>query len=121
MSEPIIVCREGEEINMTNDELEILASGPKFCILNNLSDEKFEGELEQMIVKYRWELMGQDLEDQKRKNMQDSDKAIEAILDEDELEDCKEHEKMEDGKKRMVFDREKMTVNFGRRRTTDPG
>ena len=54
--EPVVLCREGQEIVFTEDEKSVLLLGPKFCILKNLSEESFEREVEESIIKYRWEL-----------------------------------------------------------------
>ena len=58
--EPIIICEKDEEIKLNKDEVELLRLGPKFCVLNDLCGEKFEKEIEECIVKLRWEVMAED-------------------------------------------------------------
>ena len=114
--EPMLVKFEDEEMSINEDEKNFLRLGPKFCIYKPLTEEEFEIELEQAIVMFRWEVMGEELE---KKNRNLSDVAIEAIQDEDEIEECREHEQMLMGKARMVFDRESVTMDFTKRRVTD--
>ena len=114
--EPMLVKFEDEEMSINEDEKNFLRLGPKFCVYKPLTEEDFEIELEQAIVKFRWEIMGEELE---KKNRSLSDVAIEAIQDEDEIEECREHEQMLMGKARMVFDRESVTMDFTKRRVTD--
>ena len=54
--EPVIVCRSNEEIKLSDEELAVLVLGPKFCVYNNLSEATFMREIEEMIVKLRWEM-----------------------------------------------------------------
>ena len=63
-NEPIIVCRDGEEIRISRDEASVLELGPKFCIMVDLIEDSFEVELEARIMKYRWELMKKDKENE---------------------------------------------------------
>ena len=114
--EPMVVKFEDEEITINEDEKNFLKLGPKFCIFKNLTEEDFEVELEQAIVKYRWEVMGEEKENKKR-NL--NDVAIEAIQDDDEKAECKEYDEMMMGKTRMVFDRQSVTLDFTKRRVTD--
>ena len=85
--EPTIVYMKNEEpIELTNDEKSVLALGPKFCIMNNLNEETFEREIEETIIKYRWEM--KKLENEEKKNAKfglDTLAAINDIFDEDEL------------------------------------
>ena len=58
--EPIVICENEEVIKLNKDEVELLRLGPKFCVLNDLCGEKFEKEIEECIVKLRWEVMAED-------------------------------------------------------------
>ena len=58
--EPTIVCMINEEVQLSEDEAEVLKLGPKFCVMNRLCEETFEREIEECILKYRWEKMGSD-------------------------------------------------------------
>ena len=42
IKEPVIVTRHDETIEVSTEELEMLKLGPKFCLLNDLSEEEFE-------------------------------------------------------------------------------
>ena len=55
MSDPVIVCKEVEEIVHNEDELSILRLGPKFCEFTNLDEVLFKIEVDPMILKYKWE------------------------------------------------------------------
>ena len=58
----MVVCMRGEEVNLNEDEKSVLALGPKFCVYNNLNIENFQRELEECIVKYKWELRNEEKE-----------------------------------------------------------
>ena len=73
----MIVCRGDEEIHLSDEELDVLALGPKFCIFNNLNEETFERELEECIIKFRWEMMGEENEAKVKKKF--GEEAYEAI------------------------------------------
>ena len=118
--DPIIVCREGETIDLDDGEKSVLALGPKFCILNKLSEECFQRELEACIVKYRWELRSQEIEEEKVKKFGgDALEAINCIFDEEELEVQAEEEQLEEAKCRMIYNTENRSLNLARRRVTD--
>ena len=68
--EPVIVLREGEEMKFDENEAAFLSLGPKFSILNRMCEEKFERELEESIMKFRWEEMGEESK-QERKSSSD--------------------------------------------------
>ena len=59
--DPIIVCGPEEDIRLSKDEMGLLTLGPKFCILNDLVEETFEKEIEECIVKLRWETMNEEM------------------------------------------------------------
>ena len=56
----IIISGVGERIKLDNNELEVLKLGPKFCLYVKLVDEDFETDLEESIMKIKWDLMGDD-------------------------------------------------------------
>ena len=41
MRNPVVVCRRGESIQLSDDELSVLRLGPKFCVYANLDEEEF--------------------------------------------------------------------------------
>ena len=53
-----VVSKPGRNVAIDEDEKNILKLGPKFCILAQLDEERFESELEQTIMKVKWESMG---------------------------------------------------------------
>ena len=114
--EPSIVCEEGNEITLNEDEKEVLKLGPKFCVMGRLDDEKFEIEVEQMIMKVKWDIIGKE-EKLKKKTL--ADIAIDSILDEDEIRECEEYEEIQEAKTRMIYDQEQNTLYFSKRRTTN--
>ena len=117
---PSIVLMEGEEIFLDENEVSVLALGPKFCIMNKLCDETFERELEECIIKYRWEIMGDERENEAREKFgKEAYEAIESLFTEDELKGQSEEEQMCEARKRMIFDYNGMSMNLARRRVTD--
>ena len=51
----LIVCKKDEDLTLSEDEMSVLRLGPKFCEYKNLCDEAFEVEIEQTLMKYKWE------------------------------------------------------------------
>ena len=84
--------------------------------MSRLDEEKFEVELEQTILKIKWDLMSKEDKDKKKTK---SDRAIELILDDEQIEECEEYEELLEAKSRMVYDCEENKIDFSRRRTTD--
>ena len=126
LSEPVVVCREGEEISLNEDEMSLLRLGPKFCEFTNLDEVDFEIEVEQMILKYKWETM----KDAKDEGVCEVDPSIlarkilcEEIYTQEELEDMEAEENeemcMRDAKMRMTFDLSNGVVDMRKRRATD--
>ena len=119
-NEPMVVCEANETIELSNEEKEVLMLGPKYCVLNRLNEETFQREVEECIVKYRWELRNMEREeDEVRKFGEDAYRAIESLFDEDELAQQDEDMRLEEAKMRMPFDQDKVSLNFGKRRATD--
>ena len=114
--EPCVIRGEDKSMGLSDDERNLLKLGPKFCVLARLCDEEFEVELEQALMKVRWDMLG---EEKKNKNKNLGDVAIEAIQDDDEKEECREYEEVLDAKTRMVYNVEKNVLDYGKRRTTD--
>ena len=113
--EPIIVCGMDETIKVSEDEADLLSLGPKFCVFNDLNEETFEREVEESIIKLKWEFMGEELK--KKEEMKFGEEALEAInllFDEDELEAQNEEDRIEEAKSRMTFDGETKSMNMGR-------
>ena len=119
-NEPMVVCEANETIELSNEEKEVLMLGPKYCVLNRLNEETFQREVEECIVKYRWELRNMEREeDEVRKFGEDAYRAIESLFDEDELAQQDEDMRLEEAKMRMPFDQDKVSLNYGKRRATD--
>ena len=103
MKGPVVVAREGEEIPLSKEEVSILSLGPKFCVLNNLNEEEFANNIEQAILKYKWDSMG---DEKKEKDKEGADIAIDAILDEEEIIEAEEAIKEQEAQRRNIFDRD---------------
>ena len=72
-------------------------------VKNNCNEETFEREIEESIVKLRWEMMAE--ESKKKENIKFGESAIEAInllYDDDELKAQEEEELIEEAKSRMT-------------------
>ena len=55
--EPVVVEGVGETIVLSEDEREALKLGPKFCVLNDLCEETFEADIEECLLKVKWDMM----------------------------------------------------------------
>ena len=50
---PVIVENEGEKVTLSDDEAGALMLGPKFCLYNVLTEEEYETNLEECIMKLK--------------------------------------------------------------------
>ena len=57
---PEIVLMEGEELLLSENELEFLALGPKYCLLNTCSYEVMCCQVETAICKHKWDCMSRE-------------------------------------------------------------
>ena len=46
VSGPVVVCREGEDLQLSSDEWQLLARGPKYCVVRNCKEEDMRVEIE---------------------------------------------------------------------------
>ena len=116
-TDPAVVDDDENEVKLSKDEKSLLVLGPKYCTYNALTEESFEVELEQCIVKLKWEMMGNDVKNKKNESL--CDIAINAILDDDEKRECEEYFEVLEGKQRVIYDIENNSLVFRRRRATD--
>ena len=119
MKGPVVVCREGEEIELSEGEKKVLMLGPKFCVLKNLDEGEFEGCVEECILKYKWDKMGEDGGNKKHEGDKDLDELLEALLDEEEAEKLEEDLLEIEAKRRTVYDELEGTMNLSKKRVTD--
>ena len=119
MRKPVVVLGEGEKIELNVDEVEVLSLGPKFCQYNNLVDEEFETDLEECLMKVKWDFMGDD----KGPKSGLEDVALRVLLGDDvctQIEDENEEEQeLIEAETRNIFDHSSKTFNFSKRRATD--
>ena len=119
MKKPVIVEGEGEKIELSDDEIEVLALGPKFCLLNNLDEEQFAADIEECMMKVKWDMRNDDENDDKG----DEDIALQVLLGKTECEkidDEKDEErKIIEAESRATFNWEEKTFNFSKKRATD--
>ena len=114
MKDPAVVMGEGEELRLTENEIDILRLGPKFCIFKNLCEEEFEADLEETIMKVKWDMMGDELNGKERTT---DDIAMEVLLGKKECmrideEKEEEEEEIKDAASRSIFDWDLKTVNY---------
>ena len=118
--DPIVVVREGEEIVLNEDEREALRLGPKFCVLNRLDDEEFEVDVEEMVMKLKWDMMGDSGIQESR---QDADIAMEIVLGKDVCQaiDAEKQEELDmvEAETRCIYNWVGRSINFAKRRVTD--
>ena len=121
--EPCIVCMEDEEVIISEEEKDLLALGPKFCVRNNLNEEIFEGEVEECIIKYRWDQMSRDIAENEAKKEDPAYKNIELFFTNEENEEMREEleeeRDIEYAKSRMIYDPIEAKINLSKRRATD--
>ena len=63
---PVIVCGAGEKIELSDDEYKFLSLGPKFSVLKSLTEEVFDASMEESLMKYKWDCIGDKGDDKKR-------------------------------------------------------
>ena len=56
--DPVVVEGKDCKISITKEESSFVKLGPKFCVLRNLNEEEFEADLEECIVKIKWDMIG---------------------------------------------------------------
>ena len=115
----MIVASMDEEISLNNEEIEVLKLGPKFCLLKNLTEEGFEADLEEAIMKIKWDLMGED--DQEAPGLEDVALRVllgDEVCNEADQQRAEEQEILE-AESRAPFNPNDMTLNMARRRVTD--
>ena len=56
--DPVVVEGKDCKISITKEESSFVKLGPKFCRLRNLNEEEFEADLEECIVKIKWDMIG---------------------------------------------------------------
>ena len=119
VKEPVIVAGQGEDIILGESEKEILKLGPKFCVYKRLCDEEFEVDVEECILKIKWDMMS----DEERGCPGTEDKALEILLGAkicDKIDAEKDEEReMKEGAMRSIFDWTNCTMNLSKRRATD--
>ena len=59
-SGPVVVCGEGEDLRMSSEEWQLLARGPKYCVVRGCGEEDMKVEIETAILKHKWDSMGDD-------------------------------------------------------------
>ena len=97
---PVIVCEEGKILEISEEETSALALDPKFCIVKDLREEEFEVALEECISKLRWDKMGDEI---KEKNQDPAMEAIDAVIDEEQREELRQHELQREGELTTVL------------------
>ena len=104
-----------------NKSASLLSLGPAFCLENDLKEEIFECEVEEMIAKAKWDLMGEELK--ARKEGVDWSKSMDILFDEictdEENLERIEEEKFREGLSRMPHNIEDNSFSYARRRVTD--
>ena len=77
IKKPVIVESFGEKIILSADETEVLTLGPKYNLYSRITEENLEVEVEEMIMKVKWDMMG-DVDKEETKNLEDV--ALEVLL-----------------------------------------
>ena len=117
LREPEVVRGKDEVIMLSEEEKQVLALGPKFCVRKRLNEEEFDVDLEECIAKVKWEMMGEDMKNEGEKDL--ADVAIMAIHSDEEKEEIREYEEMMEARQRMVYEAEGKTWSYSRKRVTD--
>ena len=85
--------------------------GPKFCLYKHCDEEEYLNNLEQAILKYKWDRMGDAPDDESEEEYKGGDTEEEKKEEEKVQELAKEQE----ARSRSVFDRDDMTWDYSRR------
>jgi hypothetical protein len=59
-SGPVIVCDEGEDLQLSNEEWALLSRGPKYCMVRKCDEESMRVEVETAVLKHKWDCMSQE-------------------------------------------------------------
>ena len=97
---PIIVEFEGETVALSDDEIEVLKLGPKFCVYVDLDSEEFETDLEESILKVKWDMM---TTDNVKTDKGLEDVALEALLGKDVCDKIDEEKEEEQEMKEAEY------------------
>ena len=112
--------REGEEILLDDNEREALKLGSKFCVLSRLDDEEFEVDVEEMIMKLKWDMMGDSGVQESRDK---ANVAMEILLGKDVYQaiDAEKQEELDmiEAETRCIYNWAGRKINFAKRRVTD--
>ena len=88
-------------MTLDEDEREAMRLDPKFAVLNRLTEEDFELEVQCCLTKLRWDKMAEDR------------------LDEDVTEEEREKTEILEAEERQIFDPKTKTVDYCKYRATD--
>ena len=120
IKDPVIVEYNGETVELSEDEIAVLKLGPKFCVFTDLNMEEFETDLEESILKVKWDMM---TTDKKKDDRGLEDVALEALLGSEicnQIDNEKEEDlEIKEAEYKTPFSRKDMTFNLARRRVTD--
>ena len=119
MKGPVLVCQEGEVIELSEDERRILSLGPKFNIMKKLKIEDFEPALEEAIMKYKWDCMGDKLEMNKELSEVAIEAALRELCTEEEYEELLRDEEEYKLRKNMVYDMIEKRFSYTKKRVTN--
>ena len=113
---PVII---NKDIELNDEEFEVLSLGQKFCLFVNLNDETFEADVEEVIMKVKWDMMGEEREPK----VGVEDVALRVALGTDvcdEIDDAQDEEvAIQEAVTRTPFNRGDMKFSLARRRATD--
>ena len=105
--DPVIVEGDGEVIILSTDERSVLALGPKYCTYSRLDEEEFISEVEECVMKTKWDIMG-DEDEEKVGGLEDV--ALEVLLGKEVCEKIDQEKREEDdlieARRRQPYDRE---------------
>ena len=104
---PVIASKN---VTLSEDELAILARGPKFTLRNVLSKERYMAEVEKGLVKKKIGDIGKEEVD---------GKIVEEEYENDEEREIAEYSEWLETKSTSIYDFENKNINFGRSRATN--
>ena len=116
---PVIVCMEGENIELSEDEVKLLSLGPKFSVLKNLEDEKFEASLEESLMKYKWDCMSEKYETKPELSDIALNTLLKELCTEEEYKLIEDEVEMDSMRLRMVYDSVVGRFNYSKKKVTD--
>ena len=89
--------------------------GPKYCLYKRLNEEDFETDLEECVMKVKWDMLGEGSDNESKKRRKSEDIALEVLLGEEKCrkidEEKEEEEEIKEAESRSIFNWNSQSIN----------